>query len=323
MVRTSLLRTLTILAVVVAVNFFLPRLLPGSPLVGAGHDLPGMPAAELADLRRMYGLDQPLLTQWWSYLSGLSHLDLGRSLVTHRPVSSMIAERLPWTMWLVGSAALLSVLAGALLGTGAAWRPHARVLRLGGAAVIGAGALPEFLVAMILIAALGTGLQLFPAGGATTPFLTVRTGGWVRAAGDLLWHSALPMVTLVAGLIPTFYLLTRNTIATELGARYLLVARGKGLPERRVVWHAWRNALSPVLTLLGLRLAFAVTGAAVVERVFAYPGMGLLLFQAVGNRDYPVMQGVFLVASVAMLATNWLLDLSAAMLDPRLLRGEP
>jgi peptide/nickel transport system permease protein len=266
----------------------------------------------------MYGLDRPLLTQFWSYLVGLGHFDLGRSLVSHRLVTSLIVERLPWTMGLVGSAVLLSVLIGAVLGTGAAWRPHGRLTRLVGAVVIGVGALPEFLVAMILIAALGTGLRLFPAGGATTPFLAARPGGWARAVADVLWHGALPIATLLVGLIPAFYLLTRNTLAAESGARYLLTARGKGLPERGVMWQAWRNALSPVLTLLGLRLAFAVTGAAVVERLFAYPGIGLLLFEAIGRRDYPVMQGVFLVASVAMLGTNLLLDLSAAMLDPRL-----
>ncbi|MGQ0572456.1 MAG: ABC transporter permease subunit, partial [Armatimonadota bacterium] len=99
---------------------------------------------------------------------------------------------------------------------------------------------------------------------------------------------------------------------------FLLTARGKGLSPRRVIWHAWRNALPPVLTLLGLRLAFAVTGAAVVERIFAYPGVGLLLFEAVARRDYPVMQGVFLVASMIVLAVNVTLDLAAAVLDPRL-----
>lgn len=321
--RAHVLRTITLLAVVVVVNFFLPRLLPGSPLDSVGEDASVLSAAARAELRRSYGLDRPLATQFWSYLAGVSRLDLGRSLVTHRPVTSMLAERLPWTMWLVGSAVLSSLYIGILLGTAAAWRPHGKMVRVGGTAVIGMGALPEFLVAMILIAGLASGARLFPAAGATTPFVTAGTHGWVRAARDIVWHTVLPMTTLMAGLVPAFFLLTRNALAAEVGARYLLTARGKGLPERRVLWHAWRSALSPMLTLLGLRLAFVVTGAAVVERVFAYPGIGLLLFDAVGRRDYPVMQGVFMVASVAMLSVTLLLDLTAARLNPRLRQGEP
>lgn len=321
-IRAHVLRTLILLAVVVVVNFFLPRLLPGSPLGSGGEEGPILTAAARAELRHSYGLDRPLATQFWSYLRGVSRLDLGRSLVTHRPVISMLVERLPWTLWLAGSAVVLSLCIGILLGSAAAWRPDGKMVRLGGTAVIGVGALPEFLVAMILIAVLASGLRLFPDGGATTPFVTAGTHGWVRAAQDAVWHTALPVTTLIAGLVPAFYLLTRNALAAEVGARYLLTARGKGLPERRVLWHAWRSALPPVLTLLGLRLAFVVTGAAVVERVFAYPGMGLLLFDAVGRRDYPVMQGVFMVASVAMLGVNFFLDLAAATLNPRLRQGE-
>jgi peptide/nickel transport system permease protein len=113
------------------------------------------------------------------------------------------------------------------------------------------------------------------------------------------------------------YLLSRAALAGVRGDRYLMTARGKGLGEARVLWHAWRNALPPVLTLLGVRFAFAVTGVAVVERLFAYPGMGLLLFESVARRDYPVMQGVFLVASVATVAVTISLDLASGLIDPR------
>jgi peptide/nickel transport system permease protein len=125
------------------------------------------------------------------------------------------------------------------------------------------------------------------------------------------------MLTLITGLVPAFYLLSRNALATVVTAPYLLTARGKGLSRRRVLWHAWRNALPPVLTLLALRLAFVVTGTAVVERLFAYPGMGTLLFEAVLRRDYPVMQGVFLASSFLVLMVNGILDLAATALDPR------
>lgn len=321
--RMQLPRTIVLLAAVIVLNFFLARLLPGSPLAAAGQEMPPLPASALSDLRLLYGLDRPRDAQFWSYLIALAHLDLGRSIATHRPVAVMIGERLPWTLWLVGSAVLISLLAGGLLGTAATWRPDRRLVRIAGAAVIGVGALPEFLVAMLLIAALGIGLRWFPAGEAITPFLAVQAHGWLAAVQDVLWHTALPVATLIAGLVPAFYLLARNALIAEVGSRYLLTARGKGLRESRVIWHAWRNAVPPLLTLLGLRLAFAVTGAAVVERIFAYPGIGLLLFEAVGRRDYPVMQGVFLVTSVTMLAANFVLDMGAVALKPRLRQGVP
>ncbi len=318
--KTHIPRTLVLLGSLIAVNFLLPRLLPGSPLAGAaGSEGSLLPSSAQEELRRIYGLDRPLVDQFRAYLAGLSRGDLGRSLATHRPVSAMIAERLPWTMLLVGSSVLVSTVLGGVLGTAAAWQPHGRVPRLTGPLVVGLGALPEFLVAMVLIVTLGTWLRIFPVGGATTPFLSAEgIRGWLVALQDLLRHATLPAATLIIGLIPAFFLLSRNALVAVVGERYLMTARGKGLPERRVLWHAWRNALPPVLTLLGLRLAFVVTGAAVVERIFAYPGMGLLLFEAVGRRDYPVMQGVFLAASVIILAMNLVLELAATVLDPRL-----
>jgi peptide/nickel transport system permease protein len=317
--RGHLTRFALLLATVVVVNFLLPRLLPGSPLSGAGEGAVAfLPSQTLREIRRAYGLDQPLAVQFVAYLDGLRRGDLGRSLATHRPVAAMIGERLPWTLGLMGGAVLLAATIGAALGTAAAWRPHGWKARLAEPVVVGVGALPEFLVAMALIVGLGTGWKLFPVGGATAPFLTAAgAAGWLRAVWDVLAHAALPGATLVVALAPAFFLLSRNALVAVLGERYLLTARGKGLGEGRILWHAWRNALPPVLTLLGLRLAFAVTGAALVERIFAYPGIGLLLFEAVVRRDYPVIQGVFLIASVVIVTTNVVLDLVAAWLDPR------
>lgn len=318
-IRAHLARFALLLAVVAVANFLLPRLLPGSPLAGSGeHTVAFLPQATQVAIRQAYGLDRSLLAQFRAYLGGLLRGDLGRSISSHRPVAEVIAERLPWTLLLVSSAVLLSAAAGGMLGTAAALRPHALGARLSEVLVVGLGALPEFLVGMALILLLGVALHLFPVGGATTPFLSASgVRGWVGATGDLLWHAALPAATLIITLAPAFYLLSRNALVAVLGQPYLLTARGKGLGERRVLWHAWRNALPPVLTLLGLRLAFAITGAAIVERIFAYPGMGLLLFEAVARRDYPVMQGVFLVASVIILTMNLALDLLATALDPR------
>lgn len=312
-----LVRLLAVLAVLVAANFLLPRLLPGSPL-HAGEDIAFLPRAAVQRLRETYGLDRPLLDQGLGYLRDLARGDLGRSIATARPVAEMIGERLPWTILLVGGAVAISSAIGLATGTVAAWRPAGAAARVLGPLLVGVGALPEVLVAMGLIVGLGVGLRLFPVGGAATPFLAPDgAGGWLAWAADVAWHAALPTATLVAGLLPAVFLLSRDALAAVLGERYLLTARGKGLGPGRLLWHAWRNAGPPVLTLLGLRLAFVVTGAAVVERIFAYPGMGLLLFEAVARRDYPVIQGVFLVASVTTLATIAVFELAAAALDPR------
>ncbi len=318
--RAHLVRFALLVVVVVVLNFLLPRLLPGSPLSTAAAESAAafLPAAAQAELRRSYGVDRPLPAQFTAYLGGLARGSLGRSLATHRPVTQMIGERLPWTFLLVGVAVVVAAVVGAGLGTAAAFRPDGRV-RLLGPLVIGLGALPEFLVAMVLIVVLGVGLPLFPAGGAMTPFLTQ---GWIAAIRDIVWHAALPALTLIVGLVPAFFLTSRNTLVAVLGEPFLLTARGKGLSGRGVLRHAWVATLTPVLTLLGLRLAFVVTGAAVVERIFAYPGMGMLLFEAVVRRDYPVLQGIFLIASLVILCVNLTLDLAAAALDPRVRRAQ-
>ncbi len=300
---------------VVVLNFAVPRMLPGSPATPGGDDALLLPAAAHRALVDTYHLDLPLADQFERYLLGLARGHLGWSLTSHRPVGTIVAERLPWTLFLVGGAVVLAAALGGLLGWAAAWHRHRPGVRAAMAASVGVGALPEFLVAMLLIVTLASRSRIFPAGGALTPF--IDSGGWARIAADAAWHAALPGLTLVAGLAPAFALLVRNALIPVMGERYLVTARAKGLPAGRVVWHALRNALPPVATLFGLRLGAAVAGAAVVERIFAYPGMGSLLFEAIGARDYPLMQGVFLVSSLAVLSVNTLLDLVSTRLDPR------
>lgn len=310
-------RAAALLGVIVAVNFILPRLLPGTPLSGGGAESVVLPAGAAAEIRAIYDLDRPTGEQFTRYLGALARGDFGRSIASHRPVGDLLADRLPRTLWLMGLALALSVALGGWLGTASLWRPRGAAARLAAPVLVALGALPEALVALLLIVLLGTKLRWLPAFGASTPFLDRTAPVWLQAA-DLLRHAALPSLTLVAALLPAFLLLSRSVLAPVVSAPYLTVARGKGLGEGRVLWHAWRNAMPAMLTLLGLRVAFAVSGAAVVERIFAYPGMGLLLFEAIARRDYPVMQGVFLVGSAAVIAMTLVLDLLAAVLDPRL-----
>jgi peptide/nickel transport system permease protein len=236
-------------------------------------------------------------------------------MVSHRPVAQILLERLPWSVFLVGSAVLLAALFGGTVGWLAAWRSGAAGPRTAMTATVGLGTLPEFLVAMVLIVVFTSKLGLFPSSGAITVFADAAP---LRRTMDIIWHAVLPSLTLVLGLAPAFALLVRNAVTPVMSQPFLMAARAKGLPPKRIALHVFRNALPPVATLLGLRLGAAVAGAAVVERIFAYPGMGWLLYQSVAMRDYPVLQGVVFVSSLAILGMNTVLDVLAGRLDPRL-----
>jgi peptide/nickel transport system permease protein len=310
-----LARFAILMGALIILNFVIPRLLPGSPIGGGGDDAVVLPAAASAALRETYRLDAPLPAQFVHYLAGLFRGDLGWSVASHRPVAALIRERLPWSLFLAGGAVLTAAFLGGWLGALIAWHPRRAGTRLLGVAAVGAGALPEFLVAMLLIVVFAARLRLLPAGGAVTAF--GDTGGPGTRLLDVARHAVLPMATLVVALVPAFALLIKTTLTQVLRQPYLVTARAKGLPPRWIAWHALRNALPPAATLIGVRLGAAVAGVAVIERIFAYPGMGGLMFEAVSARDYPVMQGVFLITSAAVLAMNATLDLVAVRLDPR------
>lgn len=309
-----LLRYAGVAALVLGLNFLLPRWLPGSP-VASGDETAALPAVAQQILTETYHLDDPLWRQFTRYLADLAHGDLGWSMTSHRAVRLVLAERLPWTLGLVGGAVLVAAVFGGAVGWLAAARPKGNGTRMLTSAVFGIGALPEFLLGMLLIVGLASKLRVFPPGGGQTPF--IDDAGAVQRLIDLAWHAALPGLTLVLIIAPAFALLVRNAVTPILGARFLTAARARGSSARRLAWHVWRNALPPVVTLLGLRLGAAVAGAAVVERLFAYPGVGWLLFEAVSTRDYPLMQGIVLVSSLAVLAMNFALDAIGGWLDPR------
>jgi peptide/nickel transport system permease protein len=292
---------------VIALNFALPRLLPGDPLTAAAQpNLPALSAEQERQLRATYHLDQPIPTQFQAYLADLIHGDLGWSISRAAPVTQLIGARLPWTLALVLTAVLVAGTAGAALGLTAAWRR-------GGwdRAVVGictsVAALPEFLVAMVLLLTLAVGLGWFPLSGGQTPF----NAGEQDIFSDRLAHLVLPATTLVVANLAAFVLLSRAAIRGVLDAPYLATARAKGLDERLVALrHAVPNALLPVLTLFGMRLGQVLGGAIVVERVFGLPGLGLFAFQAIQSRDYPVLQAIFLLASLGVLLANFLTELA-------------
>jgi peptide/nickel transport system permease protein len=300
---------------VLLLNFFLPRLLPGDPLDfsdTAGFATSTLNADARAHLRATYHLDQPLANQLGAYLSDLAHADLGWSISRSAPVAELIGARLPWTLGLVVSAIVVAGLVGGGLGLLAAWRGgRAGWLVVGAAAVL--SAVPEFLLAMALLLALAVGLRWFPLQGGQSPF-----GDAGLNLLDVAWHLSLPALTLVLATSGTFVLLAHGAIIAVREEPYLTAARARGLGERQVaVGHAVPNALLPFLTLFGVRLGQVLGGAVVVERVFSVPGLGLLSVEAIRARDYPVLQAVFLLASLGVLAANFLLELAYRRLEPR------
>jgi peptide/nickel transport system permease protein len=299
---------------VVTLNFALPRLLPGDPL--ANPDTPTLSAQQQAALRATYRLDQSLPAQFADYLSDLGHADLGWSISRNAPVSELIRERLPWTLALVLTSVLIAAVAGTALGVLSAWR-GGRLDRSIVSVCASVAAVPEFLVAMLLLLLLAVGFGWFPLTGGQSPFAP-SDQPWLSLLGDRLSHLALPALTLVLANLAAFVLLSRGAVRAVLRDPYLATARGKGLGERRVALeHAAPNALLPVLTLFGMRLGQVLGGAIVVERVFGVPGLGLFAFQAIQARDYPVLQAIFLLASGSVLLANLLVEVAYRRLEPR------
>ncbi len=320
--RGALVRFLLLVAAVVMLTFALPRTLPGDPTEALGDagaaSVRVLPEETRQALRAYYGLDRPLPVQFGRYLIRLAHFDFGQSYSLHRPVRALIGERLPYTLALVGTSLVISAALGAVLGVVAAWQAGSRLDRWLVNGFLGIGALPEFLVGLILIVSFAVTWPVLPASGAATPFLSVDTSGTLAGLWDRLQHFALPALTLTLGSLPHFFYLMRNATVPVRDAPYLVAARAKGLTEGRLAGrHAARSAVLPVVSLFGIRVAFVAGGALVVERLFSYPGVGVLMVQAVWARDYPVLEGCFLLLSLSVLVLNLLVDAILTRVDPR------
>jgi len=316
MLRVKLFQYLLVLLVASGLNFALPRMMPGSPLTHlAGAEPELLPAADRARLQTEFGLDQPLPSQYWRYTSGLVTGDLGYSFQKHQPVTNIIVSRIGWTLLLTISALLSATVSGMLLGTLATWKRGSWLDRgLTGISLL-IESLPSFWLGMTLVAVFAVQLGFFPSFGAVTPWVNKTGLAWLL---DVLHHLALPLLTLTLVSFPSIYLTMRAALIGTLGEPYIQVARAKGLGERPLALrHAVRNALLPVATVFTLNLGFAVGGATVVETVFSYPGLGRTLYEAVLSRDYPLMQGIFLVLTLSVIVANLLADLLYPWLDPR------
>lgn len=319
-----LVRYLLLAISVVLLNFFIPRLLPGDPLnfsTGEGIDA-AVPLSVKAreQLRAYYHLDRPMSRQFVAYLSYLARGDLGWSIARAAPVRDMILDRLPWTLALLLSALLLSTITGTALGVVAGWLPGGVSDRLLTSLTSAVSAIPEFLVAIGLLLLFAIGLGWFPLLGGRTVFAGSdgQDVGLTRQVLDIGWHLTLPAATLVLTSASGFLLLARDATVGVHQEPWLTVARSKGLRERQIALkHVLPNVTLPLLTFFGVRLGSILGGALVVERVFNVPGLGLLAFEAIRARDYPVLQAVFLLSSLSVLIVNLAVELVYLHLERR------
>jgi len=321
--RKALWALVTIL-VVITFNFFLFRVLPGDP-AKAGIKDPRLSPEMVAALQQRYGLDKPVLfntgegglfdSQYFHYLGALAGGDLGTSYAyRNQPVAGLLGTALVNTLWLVLPADILAIILGVLLGLVAAWR---RGTKLDVGALMFAlftWALPTFFLGILLLF-FGSRYLGLPTGGRIT--IGLDQGFWA-AAGDIVRHLLLPTLTFALVLLGEYMLIMRSSVVEVFSEDYILTAKAKGLNTFQIIRrHAFRNAMLPLVTLIALNLGFTVSGAIQVETVFSWPGLGKLTVDAVAQRDYPVLQGAFLMLAVSVVLANLAAELIYLRLDPR------
>jgi peptide/nickel transport system permease protein len=301
---------------VATATFALLHLAPGDP-VAASLDNPLTPPEVRSHWRHAYGLDRPLGEQYVRYLAGVAHGDLGFSVPHRESVAAVLADAVPNTLLLMGAALFAAFAVGMAIGIAQARRRGALDRGLGVATLL-VYSVPEFWLALMMMLVFAYRLRLFPVTGMFDPVMHPYLGFWGRLR-DVAWHLVLPATTLAllgAAVVARFQRAAMLDVAQQ---DFIRTARAKGVPERGIVLrHQWRNALLPVITLLGLALPALLGGAVFVEKIFAWPGMGLLTVDAIGTRDYPLVTGSVIVGSALVVAGSLLADLLYAAADPRI-----
>ena len=315
-VARRVLQYALIILVAVSLNFAIPRLAPGSPI---DYLVPSEQVSTITPEQRerilsQFGLEKSLAEQYRSYLVGIAHGDLGYSIQKGRPVADMLLERLPWTLVLVGGAIALSLIIGGGAGFLSAARRGGRTEVGGLILFMFLDSMPPFWIGMLLLVFFSGYLKLLPVFGALP--LTDKGGGFGLTL-EVVQRLLLPLLTLTLVRAGWLFLVARSSLAGELSEDYVLMAEAKGLPRRRVVGHGVRNALLPLVTAVAVEVGTVVGGATVVETVFSYPGLGRLIYESVLSRDYPVLQGAFLLLAIGVILTNLVADLLYPLIDPR------
>ncbi len=311
----KLVQALVTVVAIVVLNFVLFRMMPGSPerATKNPHLTPEFVAAE----RAKWGLDKPLFPdQLVAFVESTATGDLGYSIKYRgQPVTEVVMDAAGPTVLLIGLGEALAIVIGLWLGSRSGWRRGGRVDRVGNALSLIFYSMPYFVIGMPLIIIFAAGLGWFPTSGMTTP------GGDktpVEALLDLAHHLVMPLTAVTLGLVGAYSILMRSSIIETRSEDYITTARAKGLPDGRILRsHAFPNALLPMVTLIAINLGYVVAGAITAEIVFNWPGLGTLTVQALDARDYPLLQGIFLLIAVSVVFANFAADLVYGYLDPR------
>ena len=316
LLRRRAISSIPVLLIVVIFTFFLLESASGDAVDAYLGSIGGGDAALRQSLRESYGLDQSMFARLWLYLSSLARFDLGWSVAFNRPVGVLITERLPNTLLLMGSATALSFGIGSALGILAGARPGSvrdRMLSIGSLIVY---AIPSFWLGLVLSIVFSVKLRWFPIAGVET--IASGKTGFARAL-DIADHLVLPVGALALIYLALFLRVMRSGMAEAWKLDFVLFARAKGLSRSRIVLrHVARNALLPLVTMLGLQSAAMLGGSVVIESVFAIPGFGRLAQEAVNGRDAPLLMGIVVTSAVLVISVNFLVDLVYAALDPRI-----
>ena len=298
--------------VALVLNFFLFRLAPGEPLAEFQRR-PGISPEAIASLREQYGIDDPLWTQFWTYLGQLARLDLGRSFADSQPVTTLLWDAYQNTIPLILAALVIAIVGGLAVGLVTAVRQGRPADHLGVSAALLFYSMPTQWLGLMLIFAFS---GILPAGGRVDDFLIDPSP--LQHQLDVAKHMVLPALTLGLVLMGQFALVTRASMLETLGEDYILNARARGFTRRRIIHrHALRNALLPVSTLMALSLGSLAAGAILTETVFSWPGIGRAVYAALVARDWPLLQGAFLIITITVILANLVADLLYVKLDPR------
>lgn len=311
----------------VSVVFFVPRLLPGDPLGAINIRLAALGGSSggqalIEDYRIRFGLNKSLGEQYVSYLGQLSRGNLGYSISSFpTTVSHLLKQAVPWTVGLLTVTTLISWVLGSLLGAIVGWSgDRSRILKLLVPVALVLYTTPYYILAIIMVFVLAFYWPIFPLSGA---YSVGTDPEWSFAfAADAIKHGFLPALSIILVSLGWWFLSMRSLIISEQGQDYILWAEAKGLPRRRIFWtYAFRNALLPQTTGLALSLGHIVGGALITEVIFAYPGLGWLIYNAITGLDFPVIQGSILLLIVSVATINFLLDLAYPLIDPRIRGG--
>ncbi len=318
MIASRLLQGLALVLAVVVLNFVLVHAAPGDPVETIAGASGGMSEELKAQLRTQYGLDQPLPVQLGVYLGKVVRGDLGYSYFFNLPVSSLIADRVPATLLLVAASVLAAFLVGTTLGVLSSRKPNGALSQLVNVLSLIGFAAPVFWTGIMLVIVFASVLPWFPISGMRSIESATGAGG-IGDIADVLHHLVLPTATLALVYVAQYSRLSRASMLDVLGSDFIRTARAKGLAERVVLYkHALRNAVLPVITILGLQFGNVMAGAILVETVFNWPGLGRLAFESVLRRDYPTILGALLFSSIVVVVMNQLTDLAYRLVDPRI-----